>query len=82
MPRKTIKDLNEEIIVLKARLEWTQGVNKALITLLDTTSSYLTELKANLRVLHSTADKAGSICKRTLSDVKEAIRGKGEGTTD
>ena len=80
MPRKTIKALEEEILILKARNIWIEGINKELLTFLKTTTSYFTEIKVTHKSAALIVENTETICLQTIADIEEALNGRSKGT--
>lgn len=73
MPRKTNKQLQEEIVALQATLAWTEGLNTSLITLLRTNIDFIKEIKEHMRLLDGAIDNSELVCTKTLEGIQEAI---------
>lgn len=73
MPRKTNKQLQEEIVALQATLAWTEGLNTSLMTLLRTNIDFIKEIKEHMRLLDGAIDNSELVCTKTLEGIQEAI---------
>ncbi len=80
MPRKTIKSLEEEILVLRSRLKWIEGVNASTVNMLRDTTHFFTEIKTNLSLVIGTVENAEMVTQKTLADIEEALNARRKGT--
>ena len=74
MPRKTNKQLQEELLALTARNVWLVGVNRSIINLLGDTLSFFKTVKDNVTIVNQSLINAEHVLDKTLDDIKKAIR--------
>ncbi len=80
MPRKTIKGLEDEITILKARLAWQENLNRRLLVLLEDARDHFAAISKNIEIMLPGINVARDIYAKVVIDVREATHGQNKDT--